>query len=368
MIRLLHAADLHLDSPFQALGREKALQRRGEQRTLLSRIARAAREQRADILILAGDIFDSEDIFSDTGLMIGKTLSALEIPVFIAPGNHDWFGPRSVWPRLELGENVHVFTSREITCVELPELQARVWGTAFTDRYRTPPLLDFEAAKDGEIVDILAVHGEVGDPASVYGAITEEQLSRSGMDYAALGHVHSFSGLRRAGDTYYAWPGCPEGRGFDETGQKGVILAELGPGECRLEFLPIPGRRYEIVRVDVTGELPIDEAVKRVLPETTENDVYRIVLTGRTDAPPDTEALARVLGSRFFALELRDETMPRRDIWAERGNDSLKGLFLSRLWEQLQNTPGEVGREKLRRAAIYGLAAMENSDEPPLSG
>ena len=368
MIRVLHAADLHLDSPFQALGRDKALRRRSEQRALLGRIADAAREHRADIAVFAGDLFDSEDIFSDTGRLLEEVLSAMEIPVFIAPGNHDWYGPRSAWTRLHFAENVHLFTSPEITCAELPQLGVRVWGTAFTGRYRTPPLMDFEAVKDGDVIDILVAHGEVGDPSSLYGAITEEQLRRSGMDYAALGHVHTASGLRRAGDTFYAWPGCPEGRGFDETGEKGVLLAELSPGACRLEFLPIPGRRYEIRSVDVTDAESLPDAVARALPADSGDDIYRLILTGQTETPPDLSALRKEMEGRFFALELRDGTTRRRDIWAERGTDSLKGLFLSRLWERLETVSGEAGRERILRAAEYGLAAMENGEEPPLSG
>lgn len=368
MIRVLHAADLHLDSPFQALGREKALQRRGEQRKLLTRIADAAREHRADIAVFAGDLFDAEDIFSDTGRMIGQVFTAMEIPVFIAPGNHDWYGPRSAWTRLELGGNVHLFTGEAVECVELADLGVRVWGTAFTGRYRTPPLRDFEAEKDGDIVDILVAHGEVGDPSSRYGAITEEQLRRCGMDYVALGHIHSFSGLRRAGETFYAWPGCPEGRGFDETGEKGVILAELSPGECRLEFLPVAARRYEIRAVDVTDAPDIAAAAEAALPPENAEDIVRLILTGQTDAAPEPAVLRGRLEGRCFALDLRDETTPRRDIWAERGTDSLKGLFLAYLWDRLQATPGEAGRKKIRQAAKYGLAAMENADEPSLLG
>ncbi len=366
MIRVLHAADLHLDSPFQALGREKALLRRGEQRALMRRIAEIARARQADIAVFSGDLFDSENVFSDTGRILEEVLSGMEIPVFIAPGNHDWYGPRSAWVNLRLGENVHVFTSPEMTCVELPALGARVWGSAFTARYRTPPLMDFEAEKDGDVIDIMVLHGEVGNPASVYGAITEEQLARSGMDYVALGHVHSFSGLRRAGETYYAWPGCPEGRGFDETGEKGVILAELAPGSCRAEFIPVAGRRYEIARVDVTDADDIPAAVTAALPADTARDVYRIVLAGQTDETPDLAALTGALEGRFFALELRDETAPRRDIWAERGSDTLKGIFLDNLWKRLEATPGAAGRERITEAARLGLLAMENGEEPPL--
>ena len=366
MIRLLHAADLHLDSPFQAMGRERARLRREEQRELLERIGQIAREREADIALFAGDLFDAENVFSDTGRVVEQALAAMGIPVFIAPGNHDWYGPRSAWSRLALGENVHLFTAPEIACVPLPALNVRVWGAAFAGRLRTPPLMSFEAEKDGDILDIMVLHGEVGDPASPYGAVTEEQLARSGMDYVALGHIHSCSGLRRAGETFYAWPGCPEGRGFDETGEKGVLMAELAPGSCRLEFIPVPGRRYEILPVDITEARDAAASIMAVLPPDTERDIYRVILTGQTDTSPDIPALTRALEERFFALELRDETVPLRDIWAERGEDSLRGLFLTRLWERLESVPAGPGRDRILRAARYGLAAMENGEEPGL--
>ncbi len=373
MIRLLHAADLHLDSPFQALDGEKAAQRRAEQRRLLARIADLARERGADLAIFAGDLLDSEDVFSETGGVLTRALSSMGIPVFIAPGNHDWYGPRSVWARLALTENVHLFTEEAVTNVPLPELGVRVWGAAFTGPRRSPPLAAFEAAKDGDTLDIMALHGEVGSEASPYGAITEDELARSGMDYVALGHIHRFSGLRRAGDTFYAWPGCPEGRGFDETGEKGVILAELAPGHCRLEFIPVAARRYEIAEVELTNAAAAEAAagtlaaILAALPADTTADIYRLRLTGQTDTPPNLNALRRALEGRFFALDLRDETTPRRDIWAERGGDSLKGLFLSLLWDRLNGTTDGRERARIRQAAVYGLAAMERGDAPPLT-
>lgn len=366
MIRILHAADLHLDSPFQSLGREKALVRRREQRQLLTRIAVAAREYKADIAVFSGDLFDSEDIFSDTGRMLEEALASLGIPVFIAPGNHDWYGPRSAWARLDLGDNIHVFTDEKIRCYELPELGARVWGAAFTGRRRGAPLAGFEAEKDGDTLDVMVLHGEVGNNGSVYGPITEEQLVRSGMDYVALGHIHSFSGLRRAGQTWYAWPGCPEGRGFDETGEKGVILAELSIDRCELTFLPICARRYEVLDVDISGAERALDAVTAALPADTAGDIYRIRLTGETAAPPDIRALTQALEGRFFGLEMRDDTRLRRDIWALCGNDSLKGLFLAGLRQRYENAPDERERERITQAARWGLLALENGDELPL--
>lgn len=366
MIRVLHAADLHLDSPFQALGREKAARRRSEQRSLLERIVALAAEKEADVLLLAGDLLDSDAAFSETGRMLERVFASVELPVFIAPGNHDWYSVRSPWARLELGEKVHVFQSERMECILLPELGGRIWGSAFCGRSRGAVLKDFEAEKDGDLVDIMVIHGEVGAPHSSYGPLSEQELERSGMDYVALGHVHSCSGLRRAGDTFYAWPGCPEGRGFDETGEKGVILAEVEPGVCRAEFIPLEGRRYEVLKVDITNEEDVAAAVIKALPERAGRDVYRIVLQGETEYPPDMTALRRALEGRVFALELRDESRLSRDIWDGCGQDSLRGLFLSRLRELYENAPDEAHRERAAQAARWGLQAMDNGEELPL--
>ena len=101
------------------------------------------------------------------------------------------------------------------------------------------------------------MHAEVGNPASAYNPVSAADLAHSGLDYAAFGHTHRFGGVQRAGGTVYAWPGCMEGRGFDETGEKGVLLADVAAGDVQVQFLPVPGRRYEILRVDVTDADPV---------------------------------------------------------------------------------------------------------------
>lgn len=366
MIRILHGADFHLDSPFQGLSRDQAIARREEQRALLRRMGELVVEKKADIVLLAGDLFDSENTYRETVEQIGAALEAIPVPVFIAPGNHDPYAPRSAWERISFGDNVHVFTREETECVTLEALGLRVWGSAFTGRYRRPPLAGFESPVKGEWLDVMVLHGEVGNPASNYGPISANELAASGMDYVALGHVHAGSGLCRAGDAFYAWPGCPEGRGFDETGEKGVLLVELEPGSCRAEFVPLGGRRYEIVPVDITNETEPLSAVRKAVREDTQRDIYRIILTGETDESPDVAALNRALEGAFFSLELRDETRPRRDLWAGREEDSLKGLFLRRLYAMLEETSDQREREKITQAVRWGLRAMENGEELPL--
>lgn len=367
MIRILHGADLHLDSPFQGLSRDQAIARRAEQRALLHRLGALAEETRADLVLLAGDLFDSANTYHETAEQLGEVLSSIPVPVFIAPGNHDPYNPRSAWERLRLGGNVHVFRSEAMESVTLPDLGVRVWGTAFTGRYRTAPLGGFAAPeKRPELLDVMVLHGEVGNPASDYGPIVPGELAASGMDYVALGHVHTKSGLCRAGNTFYAWPGCPEGRGFDETGEKGVYLVELEKDGCRVEFLPLGGRRYEVLEVDITNNADIPAALEAALEGDMSRDIYRICLVGETDGMPDIAALTRMLEGRFFALELRDETRPRRDIWDGREQDSLKGMFLARLYALYATAASDGERENIVQAVRWGLRAMENGDELPL--
>ena len=361
-LKILHAADLHLDSPFEALGAGKAAIRRKEQRELLSRLADLAASEQVDLVLLAGDLLDSSNTYYETGEELIRALRNIPAPVFIAPGNHDCYSPRSPYARLRLPDNVHVFTDGTIRSVILPELNVRVYGAAFTAP-ESPALLEgFRCEKAEGMTDLLVLHGEVGGRDSRYNPISEEQLRKSGADYAALGHIHKASGLLRTGSTWYSWPGCPEGRGFDETGEKTVSIVTLTGDDCELRTVSIAKRRYEIVKLDVTGADPL-LAVHTQLPDDTVSDVYRIILTGETDAPPDLKKLYENLSDMFFELQLRDETKLRRGVWDSAGEDTLRGLFLQRLRSKYEAARDDEERKRIEQAARWGLAALDNAEE-----
>lgn len=361
-IKIIHAADLHLDSPFEGLPAGKAAVRRSEQRELLSALAELAHSEQADLVLLSGDLLDSSKTYFETGEELVRALQRIAAPVFISPGNHDFYSPKSPYARLKLPGNVYVFSSSDIACVELPGLGARVFGAAFTDSRSGPLLENFHADHSDGMINILCIHGEVGVRESVYNPIREEELAASGMDYAALGHIHKASGLMRAGNTWYSWPGCPEGRGFDETGEKSVNIIELEKGRCELRTASIASRRYEILKVDVTGSDPL-LAIHTSLPDDTVGDVYRIILTGEMDTAPDLKRLYGNLSELFFELQLRDETRLCRDIWEAAGEDTLRGLFLAKLRSRYDAARDDADRFLIEQAARWGLAALDGSEE-----
>jgi len=362
MLKLIHGADFHLDSPFSGLTPEQAAQRRREQRELLDGLADLARDRQADLVLLAGDLLDSEQVFRETAQALARALGSVPCPVVIAPGNHDYYSSRSVYATLDWPEQVHIFRTGGMEALELPGLDCTVWGRAFLGPRQTDsPLSGFHTSREDGGLHLACLHGDLA-LQSEYGPITPEDIAASGLDYLALGHIHQNSSLNRVGNTFWAYPGCPEGRGFDETGEKGVLYVEAEPGAVSAQFVPLARRRYEILPVDLTGAADPLSAILSALPGDTQRDVYRILLTGEGDAP-DLAGLERALAPRFYGLTLRDNTRLPQDLWRRREEDTLTGLFLRIMWDKCRSEPDN---QIYQLAARFGLAALENGEEGAL--
>lgn len=359
MINFLHAADLHLDSPFASRTPEQAAQSRQAQRRMLEQLAETCQARSCQLLLLSGDLFDSAHVYRETLDALTDALARCKARVFIAPGNHDCLSPASPYLTLSWPENVHIFTSPTPQAVCLEDLGCRVWGAAFTGP-TSPSLLEGFSIPRQDYTEIMVLHGDAGNPNSDYNPITDGQLSASGLDYLALGHIH-LAGRRRQGKTLCAWPGCLMGRGFDETGDKGAYLGAIAGREITLQFLPLARQRYQQLTLPV-GDDPLT-AILDKLPEDTAQDTYRIFLTGESNGL-DLPSLYAALSSRFYHLELQDRTTPTRDLWQALGEDTLKGSFLRQLKPQYDADPA------LRESIAYGvrttLALMEEREVPPL--
>ncbi len=360
-VRFLHAADFHLDSPFASLSAEQARLRRGEFRRLPERISNYVNQNHIDLVLLAGDLFDSAAIYRDTAELLRDALGSMSAPVFIAPGNHDYYSARSPYATPDWPENVHIFRSREIERVDLPALNCAVYGAAFTEAAQETSLLTgFSAPQDG-MTHLMVLHGDLDAAEPRYNPLTTEEIAVSNLDYLALGHTHRFGGPMRIGRTVCAYSGCPEGRGFDELDDKGVLVGEIESGLVDIKFIPFARRRYRVLRVDVTGISP-ERALQDAMPDTAASDLCRVVFTGETDERGvDIKYLTERFSSEFFSLELRDETRVCQDIWARAREDSLRGLFLREL-RAAYDASDEAGRRRVERAVRFGLAALDGRD------
>ncbi|MDR0952561.1 MAG: metallophosphoesterase [Oscillospiraceae bacterium] len=358
-IKFLHAADLHLDSAFESLPPAAAAARRASARKIPAALADAAVSHGAEAIFLSGDIFESKEVSRETQEAFCAALAHAEVPVFIAPGNHDPYSPDSVWAHLELPENVRVFKGEAITSTELPELNARIWGAGFERAFCPPLLTNFTPPeKIFGILDIMVLHAALTSGRGDYCPVTRRELERSGMDYVALGHIHMGTGLTFAGKTAYAYPGCTEGRGYDELGAKGCLLVTLSEEGATAEFIPLYTYKYENITVDVSDAEPLD-AVRAATINLSSTDYVRLALEGETDSPPNLPALRRELENRFAELSLRDETVRRRNVWDALNAPGLTGLFLQKLKTKFDAARGDDERDRIELAARYGLNALE---------
>ena len=336
MIKILHTADWHLDSPLQGRPADQARILRRELLALPGKIAQVCRQEHCQLVLISGDIFDGA-YTADSLAAVKSALEEMAVPVFIAPGNHDFVGADSPWLTEIWPDNVHIFTRQAIEEVYLPQFDLHVYGAGFTSM-DCPGLLEGFRTKENSIA---ILHGDPTQRTSPYCPITQTQVVDSGLKYLALGHIHK-GGQFQAGNTLCAWPGCPMGRGYDEEGEKGVLIAEAG-NAVTVRFVPLNTPQF--FDLETTPD-----SLDALLPPVGNGDFYRITLTGES-APLDLAALTAKY-SRFPHLELRDKTVPPVDIWKSVGEDSFEGTYFGLLQEKLAGKSEEEQNTILLAARI----------------
>ena len=346
MIKILHSADWHLDSPLQGRLPQQAELLRRELLQIPDRVAALCREENCDLMLLAGDLFDGA-YSQQTYRAVYDALQSVNVPVFIAPGNHDYICPDSPYEKELWPENVHIFKKQQIEWVDLPALGLRVYGAGFQSM-DCPGLLEgFQA--EGFAVGLF--HGDPTQVNSPYNPITKTQTAQSGLAYLALGHVHKGDGLR-AGDTLCAWPGCPMGRGYDEQGEKGVLIVTL-EDTVQTRFVSLEGPRFFDVSVDFAP------GIGSVLPAVANHDFYRVTLTGEAEKV-DLEALRAQFGA-FPNLVLRDQTHRPVDLWQSVGEDNFEGVYFGLLQGALAEANPEE-KEKILLAAKISRKILDGQE------
>lgn len=347
-MKILHSADLHLDSPFAGLEPEQAAKLRRQQRKLPEKLAALCKAEKCDLVLLAGDLFDgawTKESLDD----LRFALKDMAVPVFISPGNHDFCGTDSPYLTEKWPENVYIFTRSVLESVTLPELDCKIYGAGYRSMDCDPLLEGFHAEGDQRF-HIGLLHGDAMRTGSTYCPITADQVRNSGLDYLALGHIHK-TGSFRSGRTLCAWPGCPMGRGFDEPDVRGVMIVTLDThAEAAFIELDLP-RFYDL------SCSPSE--LSNLLPPVGNDHFYRITLTGEAEAP-DLKALYGEF-ARFPNLELRDRTVPPLDLWGCVGEDSLEGVFFRQLKDAL-DAAEEDEKETVTLAARIARQILDGQE------
>ena len=352
-MKILHSADWHLDSAFVGRAEPQAQHLRSQLRKIPDKIVSLCKTEGCDLLLLSGDLFDGE-YTKESFHAVSSSLAEVGIPVFISPGNHDYCHSASPYVIESWPENVHIFTHPVMESVSLPLLDCRIYGAGY-EAMDCPGLLGGFHTEGNERWHIGLLHTDPLQATSPYAPLTAQQVRDSGLHYLAAGHIHK-AGSFRAGDALCAWPGCPMGRGYDETGLKGALLVTLEEG-VTAQFLPLNTPRFYDETVDV-GE-DAEASVAALLPPVETQDFYRITLTGYS-SPIDSAALAAAF-PHVPNLEIRDRTLPETDLWSVIGEDTLEGVYFKLLHDGL-DTESEKLQQQLKLAAKISRQILDGQE------
>ncbi|EAC4042721.1 metallophosphoesterase family protein [Listeria monocytogenes] len=243
-IQFLHMADLHLDSPFIGLSTlPQPLFSAMQESTFqsLERITTVAIKEAVDFVLIAGDIYDSEDQSVRAQARFAKEMKRLEaanIPVFMIHGNHDFIEKHK--EKLALPSNVHVFSEQvEVMSHKTATgVSVNIYGFSYNERHiRSSRVGEYKIQGDADF-HIALLHGsEVSssEEHDVYAPFRVQEISRKGFDYWALGHIHKRQLLAESPSIYY--PGNIQGRNRKESGKKGASIITLSEASTTIDFI-----------------------------------------------------------------------------------------------------------------------------------
>ena len=317
------------------------------------RIATLAKEENCDLVLLAGDLFDGA-YTQDSFRKVYAALESVKVPVFITPGNHDFIQPNSpyvaeIWP-----ENVRIFKHAAMEAVTLPQLNCTIYGAGY-EAMDCPSLLAHFRAEGDSKWHIGVLHGDATNTSSSYCPVSPQQVRMSGLHYLARGHIHKTDSFR-SGDSLCAWPGCPMGHGYDETGIKGVILLEFAD-TIKAQFRPLDTPRFYDEALEVGSDA--QQALASLLPGVATEDFYRVTLTGYADELNLDELAAQF--PQVKNLILRDKTIPEKELWSAVGEDSLEGMYFGLLHDAL-DTESAVFQQRVKLAARISRQILDGQE------
>lgn len=367
-MRFLAFSDLHLDAPFAQGGRDLAELRRAELRGTLERTIGLATKLEVDAVLCAGDLYEHDRFTPDTVRLLERVFwEVAPIPVLISPGNHDWYGPKSLYRAATWSENVHIFPSGEMTSWDGLE-GIRVWGFAHQKPSGTSnPLERFRVG--GEAVHLGLFHGsessgwsralQLDERKQQHAPFSAEHIEAAGLTHCVVGHYH-----QRVEGERYTYGGAPAVLSFGEPGNGGAVelvfneTGELAKREWhKVSELEV----HSDLEVDVTGCGDIGQIEKKLAELLAPlSGIGRVTFVGELSptAHFDLRRLAAPKGPLEHLSVRAGDLRTGYDLAQIRSESTVRGEFV-----KVVEADEELDPETRQRVIVTGLRALEGRDD-----
>lgn len=356
-VKIAHFADLHLDTAFKWAPVPVARARRHALRQTLTAIAAVAVEQEVDAVFGGGDLYEQENWTPDTAAFLRDTFEQLQpLPVFLAPGNHDWLGPISLYRQVRWSENVHLFTEDRLRPVELAD-GITLWGGAHRAPAGTGNFLErFTVDRGG--INVALFHGSErgglfaqGDDKQPHAPFDATTIPEAGLAHAFCGHYHA----PKLG-AYHTYPGNPEPLAFGESGSRGVVIATIGDdGSVSRHVHPVTQTAVQDVPVDITGCASGAEVRTRVASSLAGlQGMGRVVLEGAVEPTLDLNLsdLMSLRSGLDAVVYIKGNLRSSQDLDLIGQEQTVRGQFVRDV------LASEMDQDEQRRVIETGLRAL----------
>ena len=370
MLKILHTADIHLGAKFSGLGNKGASQREQLRATFKNVIA-AAINERVNIVLIAGDLFDSnQQPQRNIDLVIEQfnLLGSNNVPVCLIPGTHDSLDSSSIYRKIDFEgkcPNLKVFTDENMSSKEYPNLDLTVYGKPnLSNRSSISPLKGLKRATSSRF-HVAMAHGSfyyIPNMRVDDHVFRIEEIEKSGMDYIALGHWHGMKSCSKKPPAWYCGP--PEW--IPDQRERGAVLlvSLLDTGEVNVEPKKLGLRHYDELEIDV-GEIQDLATLKaRISDGADQNLVRKVTLKGLRDAELiiNPEELAE-LEKEFFYLKVSDESHVKVKEISESTFEGqlIKAKFIKLMNEKIASSQREE-KEIAENALQYGVLFLDGKE------
>lgn len=334
IMKILHCADLHLDSKMETnLTAEQAKRRRYEILETFETMVDYAVDHDITLILIAGDMFDTAQTKQKTikSRVLDKIRNTKELDFLYLQGNHD---KDDFFKSLEdKPQNLKMF-QKEWSHYSYGNIV--ISGIEFGNKMNGD--IYSELLLNEMNYNIVALHGQIAKYGNDTNAeiIPLDALQNKYIDYLALGHIHEYRYEKLDYRGNYCYPGCLEGRGFDECGVKGFVVLDTENAKEPLTFISLAKRTFHEVKIDVSKASTTDEIVRSVEYEIQgipEKDIVKIVLCGvcKENAEIDKTYIEHKFQNRFFFVKLKDQTTMFIDYAKYEKDISLKGEFVRKV-------------------------------------
>ena len=363
MIKFIHAADIHLDSPLRGLSRYESApveSIRDACRRAFENLVELAIEEEVAFVLLAGDLYDGDWKDYSTGIFLSQQMGRLGkygIQVFAVAGNHD--AANRMTKALDSPSNMKILSSRKVETVQLDDLGVAIHGQSFGTQHIDENLASGYCSAVKGVFNIGLLHTSLDgrEGHANYAPCSLDDLRSKGYQYWALGHVHKQEFVSE--DPFIVFPGCIQGRHIRETGAKGCILVSVEDGiVSEIEKIPLDVLRWSLCEIDLTDVEEYREVLEHVRKaieheRTLVEDrplAMRIRLQGATKISDELAAYPERLDKQIKALGAETAV---DDLWIERVENATTGKLdlestlsddnaLGRLLKEILATPNRA--------------------------